>query len=73
MVPRVPVFRNTDSNTTQLKNSVIETDVVSLAAKTGSADNYAGNGFTIESRTIQTEGEGARVYDAVRDRRYAHQ
>lgn len=67
------VFRNTDSNPKQLKNSVIETDVVSLAAETGSADNYAGNGFTIESRTIQTEGEGARAYDAVKDRRYVHQ
>jgi len=66
------VLRNTDSNHTQLKNSVIETDVVSLAAKTGSVDNYAGNGFTIESRTIQTEGEGARAYDAVKDRRYVH-
>ena len=67
------VFRNTDSYTIQLNNSVIETDVVSLAAKTGSADNYAGNGFTIESRTIQTEGEGARTYDAAKDRRYAYQ
>jgi primary-amine oxidase len=66
------VFRNTDSNTTQLKNSVLETDVISLAANTRSTDNYAGNGFTIESRTIQTEGEGARTYDAVKDRRYAH-
>jgi hypothetical protein len=66
------LFRNTDSNRAQLKNSVIETDVVSFAAKTGSVDNYAGNGFTVESRTIQTEGEGARAYDAIRDRRYAH-
>ena len=66
------MFRNIDSNQKQLKNSVIETDVVSIAARTGSVDNYAGNGFTIESRTIQTEGEGARAYDAVKDRRYVH-
>ena len=62
---------NPDNNRAQLKNSVIETDVVSLAAKTGSAENYAGNGFTTETRTIQTEGDGARAYDALKDRRYA--
>lgn len=53
-----------------LKNTVIESDIVPLSAPTGSANNWAGNGFVVEERAITTAEEGGRSYDFVKDRRW---
>ncbi|GAA5824799.1 hypothetical protein JCM11251_005350 [Rhodosporidiobolus azoricus] len=44
-------------------NSVVETEVHRVAAPTGSADNWAGNGFYTTKRELKSAGEGARDYD----------
>jgi primary-amine oxidase len=53
-----------------LHNSVIESDLVSLDSPTGSEDNFAGNGFVQDIKTLGHASEGAREYDAVRDRKW---
>jgi len=53
-----------------LRNTVIESDVVPLVAPTGSAENYAGNGFVVEEHVISTAKEGGRSYDFAKDRRW---
>ena len=54
-----------------LKNSVVETDVIPLpGADVGSKENFAGNAFITESKTLQTAREGARDYDFEKDRRW---
>ena len=52
-----------------LKNSVVETDVISLPnAPTGSADNFAGNAFLTQDTVIKTEA--GRAYDYDKERRW---
>lgn len=53
-----------------LKNSVLETDIVTIDAPTGSAENWAGNGFTIKEQVIKESCEGGRAYDFGKDRRW---
>lgn len=53
-----------------LSNTVIESDIVPLKSPTGSVDNWAGNGFTVEERTIKSAEEGGRCYDFSKDRRW---
>ena len=53
-----------------LQNSVVETDVRRLEAKTGSAENFAGNGFVTCDRVLREAREGERAYDAEADRRW---
>ncbi|KAF8530017.1 copper amine oxidase [Hysterangium stoloniferum] len=54
-----------------LLNSVVESDVVALAnAPTGSKENWAGNAFTVEERTLLSAKEGGRDYDFEKDRRW---
>lgn len=53
-----------------LKNTVLEADIVPLSSPTGSTDNWAGNGFTVDERVIKTAEEGGRVYDHEKDRRW---
>lgn len=54
-----------------LRNSVIESDIVPLPnAPTGSSENWAGNAFITQERTLRTAQEGARDYDHVKDRRW---
>lgn len=54
-----------------LSNTVVETDIVPLAAPTGSALNHAGNGFTTKSFPIAKASEGARNFELSTDRRWA--
>ena len=52
-----------------LKNSVVETDVISLPnAPTASAANYAGNAFLTQDTVIKTEA--GRAYDYDKERRW---
>ncbi|KII94247.1 hypothetical protein PLICRDRAFT_171908 [Plicaturopsis crispa FD-325 SS-3] len=53
-----------------LQNSVVETDIEALSAPTGSAENYAGNGFTVKEKVLRVENEGGRTYDFEKDRRW---
>ncbi|KDQ19347.1 hypothetical protein BOTBODRAFT_27929 [Botryobasidium botryosum FD-172 SS1] len=53
-----------------LRNSVVETDIKSLDYPTGSAENFAGNGFYPEETIIKNSAEGGRVYDQSADRRW---
>ncbi|KAF8518115.1 copper amine oxidase [Hysterangium stoloniferum] len=54
-----------------LLNSVIESDIVTLPnAPTGSKENWAGNAFIVQDRTLQTAKDGARDYDFTKDRRW---
>ncbi|KDQ14911.1 hypothetical protein BOTBODRAFT_131906 [Botryobasidium botryosum FD-172 SS1] len=55
-----------------LRNSVVESDIKALAHPTGSAENFAGNGFYAQETVITgSEGnEGAREWDAGADRRW---
>lgn len=54
-----------------LRNSVVESDILPLEAPTGSAANFAGNGF-YQKKTVLTSPQehGARSYDAEVDRRW---
>jgi primary-amine oxidase len=54
-----------------LFNTVVETDIVPVAAPTGSALNHAGNGFTTKSFPIATQRDGARDFELQTDRRWA--
>ncbi|GAA6030894.1 hypothetical protein JCM8097_008924 [Rhodosporidiobolus ruineniae] len=54
-----------------LNNSVVETEIKSLEAPTGSAENWAGNGFYSTKRELQTTAEGARDYDATTSRMWS--
>ncbi|THH06001.1 hypothetical protein EW145_g4393 [Phellinidium pouzarii] len=53
-----------------LNNSVEEVDVVPVSSPTGSSDNFAGNAFRTESKTLKTSAEGVRDYSFDRDRRW---
>ncbi|KAM0750283.1 peroxisomal copper amine oxidase [Meredithblackwellia eburnea MCA 4105] len=43
-----------------LNNSVVETEILPMAEPTGSAENWAGNGFYSQKRVLATTAEGAR-------------
>ncbi|KAN0100146.1 Copper amine oxidase, enzyme domain containing protein [Tylopilus felleus] len=54
-----------------LHNSVVESDIVSLAAPTGSKENFAGNGFQVKERTLTDQvKDGARDFDWAAERRW---
>ncbi|CAL1702502.1 unnamed protein product [Somion occarium] len=53
-----------------LQNTVVETDVLPLNAPTGSALNFAGNGFFTKETPITNQKDGARDYDLEKDRRW---
>jgi len=55
-----------------LSNTVLEGDVVSDPDPSGSAANWAGNAFHVNTRELTSlkNGDGARVYDAKADRRW---
>lgn len=55
-----------------LSNTVLESDVIADSAATGSDENWAGNAFFTQTRALQSlkEGDGARPYDSVVDRRW---
>ncbi|GAA6012761.1 hypothetical protein JCM10207_005352 [Rhodosporidiobolus poonsookiae] len=46
-----------------VNNSVVESEVHRVAAPTGSAENWAGNGFYSTKRELKTTAEGARNQD----------
>lgn len=50
------------------RNSIVEQEIVSLPEPTGSAENWAGNGFTTKKRILQTTGEGVRDANAYDER-----
>lgn len=54
-----------------LRNTVVETDIVPVAAPVGSALNHAGNGFTARSVPIAAAADGARDFDLAADRRWS--
>ena len=54
-----------------LHNSVIESDIVPSEFPTGSEENFAGNAFVQELTTLVHASEGAREYDAYRDRKWS--
>lgn len=54
-----------------IRNSVIESDIVSLDAPTGSKENFAGNGFGVKERVLKDQVEdGARDFDWAAERRW---
>ncbi|KAG9039037.1 hypothetical protein FRB95_012748 [Tulasnella sp. JGI-2019a] len=53
-----------------LDNTVVQSDVVCDEAITGSAENYAGNGFTAKDLRITSSDLAVQDYDAVNDRRW---
>ncbi|KIL00836.1 hypothetical protein PAXRUDRAFT_128981 [Paxillus rubicundulus Ve08.2h10] len=54
-----------------INNSVIESDIVSLDAPTGSKENFAGNGFVVKERVLEDQiKDGARDFDWASDRRW---
>lgn len=53
-----------------LKNSVVESDLVSYDYPTGSKENFAGNGFVVKERILKDTSEGVREYDSKADRRW---
>jgi primary-amine oxidase len=53
-----------------LANSVVETDVLPVAAGYGSPENFAGNAFQVHDRVLRHASEGERQWDASTDRRW---
>jgi primary-amine oxidase len=55
-----------------LDNTVLESDVVVDPAATGTAENWAGNAFQVQTKTLASleNGDGARSYDSFADRRW---
>jgi primary-amine oxidase len=53
-----------------LANSVVETDVLPVAAAYGSSENFAGNAFQVHDRVLRRASEGGRQWDASTDRRW---
>lgn len=51
-----------------IKNTVIESDIVPLEAPTGSAENFAGNGFLTKQNRLTTAT--GRPYDLEKERRW---
>ncbi|KAG8834242.1 hypothetical protein FRC17_009318 [Serendipita sp. 399] len=51
-------------------NTLLESDIVPLNSPTGSAENWAGNGFLVNERVVKTAAEGGRSYDFAKDRRW---
>lgn len=54
-----------------IHNSVVESDIVSLAAPTGSKENFAGNGFYVKERILTDQvKDGGRDFDWAAERRW---
>ena len=54
-----------------IRNTVIESDIVSLDAPTGSKENFAGNGFYVKERVLKDQvQDGARDFDWAAERRW---
>ncbi|KAF8131567.1 copper amine oxidase [Boletus edulis] len=54
-----------------IHNSVVESDIVSLSAPTGSKENFAGNGFCVKERILTDQvKDGARDFDWAAERRW---
>ncbi|KZV71517.1 hypothetical protein PENSPDRAFT_675329 [Peniophora sp. CONT] len=53
-----------------LSNSVVETDVNPLPQPTGSAENFAGNGFDVTHTTLTSAKDGVRDWNQDKDRRW---
>lgn len=51
-----------------VKNSVIQTDLVSMSEPTGSDENFLGNGFRAIERVLKRTHEGAQDYDHEKSR-----
>ncbi|KAJ7287143.1 copper amine oxidase [Mycena rebaudengoi] len=51
-----------------LRNSVVETDIASVNAPTGSAENFAGNAFSATDTVLKTEA--SRDYEYATERRW---
>jgi len=54
-----------------LNNSVVETEIVPVDEPTGSAENWAGNGFRSTKRVLGTTAEGARNANAPSQRMWS--
>ncbi|KAH7102431.1 peroxisomal copper amine oxidase [Auriculariales sp. MPI-PUGE-AT-0066] len=55
-----------------LSNTVLESDVVADPELTGTAENWAGNAFRVQTKTLASlkDGDGGRLYDSIKDRRW---
>lgn len=54
-----------------IHNSVVESDIVSLDAPTGSKENFAGNAFHVKERVLKDQvKDGARDFDWAAERRW---
>ncbi|KAH7915737.1 copper amine oxidase [Hygrophoropsis aurantiaca] len=54
-----------------LYNTVVESDIVPLAAPTGSKENFAGNGFIVKDTVLKSQvADGARDFDWAAERRW---
>ncbi|GAA5910033.1 uncharacterized protein JCM6883_000531 [Sporobolomyces salmoneus] len=53
-----------------LKNTIVESEVRPLEAPTGSAENWAGNGFDSVKKELKTTAEGARLADPLKGRQW---
>jgi len=54
-----------------IRNSVVESDIVSLDAPTGSKENFAGNAFHVKERVLKDQvKDGARDFDWAAERRW---
>ncbi len=54
-----------------LNNSVVETEVLQMDEPTGSAENWAGNGFYSSKKVLATTAEGARLASAPTQRMWS--
>ncbi|KAK0550633.1 peroxisomal copper amine oxidase [Tilletia horrida] len=50
------------------ENSIVEQEIQALPEPTGSAENWAGNGFIAKTRVLQTTGEGVRDANPLAER-----
>lgn len=54
-----------------LANSVVESDIVVSPHPTGSAENWAGNGFFVEKKVVSSTKEGRRQADPAKERSWS--
>ena len=54
-----------------VNNSVAETEIMSMDAATGTAENWAGNGFYSQKRILQNTGEAARMANPATQRMWS--
>lgn len=54
-----------------INNSVVETDIAPIPYPTGSAENFAGNGFSATRTILESTSVGGRPSDASKERSWS--